>query len=161
MYTAAIDESSALWEKVCDRTQLAAARALHTPRQPRPRPALSATSSTLKQLEMSTAAAYTAAMTTNAAVDPRKLARSSDPSTSHDAAFQAVRFVRSHHERIAFEMQKAGVPLGAEQIAALCDLQPYEVRKRLPEMRVLGKVQPTDAVRETLNGRKERVWRLM
>lgn len=96
------------------------------------------------------------------------LARSTDPGTSRAAAAQVHRFVAGQYREIldAMEMvallaDKAdGDAVGASAIAGLIGLQPYQVRKRLPELQSAGLVELADGTTRTSSGRDERLWRL-
>lgn len=89
--------------------------------------------------------------------DPRNLARTSDPVTSHQAAAGAAEFAGAQRARV-LEALPAGAELGAEEIGDLAGMDAYQVRKRLPELRALGQVHPTDRTRTTRGGRAERIW---
>lgn len=85
-------------------------------------------------------------------------ARRSDPQTSQQAAALASELAKVHQQRILSALRRALMPLGAEQIAVLADLQAYQVRKRLAELYSAGLVSLTGAERTTTHGRKERLW---
>lgn len=86
-------------------------------------------------------------------------ARNTDPVTSHAAA-DRLAFRESQWNQILEALSKHG-ELGAEQIATHIQLQPYQIRKRLPELQDKGLVTPTERTRLTLTRREERVWRLL
>lgn len=93
-------------------------------------------------------------------------ARTIDPTTSHAAAGIVDQFADDHYGRIlkALSIVRAFYghgKAGAEQIAQAAGLQPYQVRKRLPELQRNGDVRPTGETRKTESGRSERVWELV
>lgn len=90
--------------------------------------------------------------------EPRKLARRTDPETSHKAAARTAEFSRSHRELVLAALRRFG-RAGAEQIAAATKLDAYQVRKRLAECARAGLAEPTEDDRMTVSGRHERVWR--
>lgn len=63
-----------------------------------------------------------------------------------------------HYVVIRRVLEEAGCPMGAEQIADVCGIDAYRVRKRLPEMSVEVEVAP--GRRRTRSGRMERLWRM-
>lgn len=87
--------------------------------------------------------------------------RRTDPGTSYEAAVMAGDLARCHQERIrallVFNKQQGGEPLGAEQIGYALSIEPYAVRKRLPELMRDGFVTPVGE-RKTKTGRTERTW---
>lgn len=93
-------------------------------------------------------------------------ARNTDPTTSHGAACMVTQFADDHYSRI---LKALGIvrafyghgKAGAEQIAQDAGLEPYQVRKRLPELARNGDVRPTNETRNTESGRSERVWELV
>lgn len=91
-------------------------------------------------------------------IDPKTLARRTDPSTSHQAAARVDEFSPSHREQVLSALRRFG-RAGAEQIAAATKLDAYSVRKRLPELRREGLAECTDDERTTASGRQEKVWR--
>lgn len=92
--------------------------------------------------------------------DPRTLARSGDPATSHLAAQRTTEFAPAHRERILAALRRFG-RAGAEQLGAATRLEPYSVRKRLAELKGQGLAEPTGDERTTITGRTERVWRAL
>jgi hypothetical protein len=91
--------------------------------------------------------------------DPPR-ARRSDPATSHAAAAQASGLAHAHQQRILSALRLSLVPLGAEQIGVLANLEPYQARKRLAELHQAGRIALAPGERKTLSGRSERLWRL-
>lgn len=88
---------------------------------------------------------------------PSRLARKSDPATSHEAAARVKEFGRSHHQLILSALRRF-TKAGAEQIAAATKLDAYSVRKRTAELCKRGLIRTTGDVRKTASGRSERVW---
>lgn len=86
------------------------------------------------------------------------LARSSDPITSFMAADRVKEFKAAQHQSIMLALLTLG-KAGAEQIGDLCDLDAYQVRKRLSELCKNDLAAPTGELRTTYTGRKERVWK--
>lgn len=89
--------------------------------------------------------------------DPRTLARRDDPGTSKAAAQAAVPLAMDHQLKVLMAMRAMGRPVGAEEIAERAGLEPYQVRKRLPELARQGMVLATDVLRRTRSGRSERL----
>ena len=85
-------------------------------------------------------------------------ARTTDPTTSHEAA-DAVKesTVQQHYARIVQVLKENG-PMGKDSIALCSHLDPNQVARRLPEMQRKGIVYLTGNVVESLSGRKEREW---
>lgn len=108
---------------------------------------------------------YCAAMDHMSTPAPHTLARASDPSTSHLAAGMATNLAADHRARVLSALVHLkgtviGGAVGAEEIAELCGLDAYQVRKRLPELQAMGQATPTGETRRTSSGRQERLWRL-
>lgn len=89
-------------------------------------------------------------------LNPRRLARNSDPTTSHEAASRVREFAAGHAARILECLRKQG-PLTPEQIGALICMDAYSVRKRLPELEQAGLARPNGSTAPTLSGRHQRV----
>jgi len=87
-----------------------------------------------------------------------RLARKTDPATSHDAARRAAEFAGSQRARILALLRQQG-PLSPEVIGQQLGLEPYAVRKRLPELQEAGLAEPTGQIQQTMSGRWQRVWR--
>ena len=64
---------------------------------------------------------------------PPTRTRRSDPASSRAAARRAAPKAESDAGRILAALQRAGEPQTAEQLAAATALEPYVVRKRLPD----------------------------
>lgn len=90
-------------------------------------------------------------------LDPRRLSRRTDPSSSHRAARRVVASgQRLTHARRCLEALRAEpywTP--ASILARKVGLQPYEVRKRLPELEREGLVTRTE-----IEGAREQYWRI-
>lgn len=97
---------------------------------------------------------------TSIAIDPQRLARRTDPLTSHQAAQHAQKFAPKQHARIQEALEMIGHPAGAHEIAEIAGLTQVQVCKRLPEMQRAGLVEPTGETRPTGWGGSERLWRL-
>lgn len=89
--------------------------------------------------------------------NPARLARRTDPGTSHEAAERVQEFGAGQCAKILECLQRFG-PQGPEQIGQRLNLDPYAVRKRLPELQRAKKAEPTGENRMTISGRHERVW---
>jgi len=92
------------------------------------------------------------------ALSTRRLARRTDPSTSHVAAARTVEFRANHAGRILAALQDHG-PMTVDQIAKMTDLTAWQVNKRLPELQRASVATPTGETRLSASGRPERVWR--
>jgi predicted ArsR family transcriptional regulator len=91
-------------------------------------------------------------------VNPKHLARKTDPVTSHLAAERVDEFMGSHHEKILICLNYYG-PSNVDEIAAFTGLPSQAVNKRLPELQRLGMATPLDGVlRPSDSGRMARVW---
>jgi Mn-dependent DtxR family transcriptional regulator len=88
----------------------------------------------------------------------RSHARRGDPETSHEAAGRVREFAAGQCAAILAVLREKG-PLGAEQIAAYLNIEPYSTRKRLADLEHAGKAQPLPMQRVTASGRHERIWR--
>lgn len=89
---------------------------------------------------------------------PRTRARRTDPDTSQLAAARVREFAGTHQAKILDAMKRIGAPAGAEQIAAYARIDAYQVRKRLPELQAAGLAFPMNVTRDTVTGRRERLW---
>lgn len=88
-----------------------------------------------------------------------KLARNSDPVTSHLAAARVHEFAGTHYEKIIAYLTAEKSARGAEQIGDAIGLDAYAVRKRLSEMERWLEVEPA-GYRKTRSGRMERTWKM-
>lgn len=95
-------------------------------------------------------------------LDPRQLARRTDPSTSHEAARRVREFAGGHALLILKCLRERG-PLTPEQIETFTGIQAYAVRKRLPELLSHSPPMacPTGEIAPTRSGRRQRVWRAL
>jgi predicted ArsR family transcriptional regulator len=91
---------------------------------------------------------------------PHRLARRTDPSTSHAAAARVGSFAGAQGARI-LELLRAHGPMSPEQIAEMMQIAPYAVRKRLPELQDANLAAPTGDTVPTASGRAQRVWRIV
>jgi len=85
-------------------------------------------------------------------------ARSTDPSTSHDAADQASILAFQHYEQILACLQRYGA-LGKDGIAKHSGLESNQVARRMSELHRLGLVLLTGRLTKSNSGRSEREWR--
>lgn len=92
-------------------------------------------------------------------IGPR--ARTADPSTSHEAAARAEKFLGAHHKSILAEMGRVGVPLAAEQIGDAIGITHVQVNRRLSELRDLNKVERTEEKHKNRSGSKAYKYRLV
>lgn len=91
-------------------------------------------------------------------LDPRVLARGSDPSTSHAAAAQLTS-AHAHRIRILETLEQIGTGT-FEQIAEAAHLRDSQVWRRLSDLHSAGLVTPTGDERIGRSGRNQRIWRL-
>lgn len=90
--------------------------------------------------------------------EARRLARSYDPETSHEAASRVREFAAGHCALILQALIDHG-PMTAEQIGVVVGMDAYQARKRLPELERAGLAKPTGDTAPTASGRKQRIWR--
>ncbi len=90
--------------------------------------------------------------------DPKVLAKSNDPPTSHAAAARVKEFQRQQHAWI-LEALAAG-PAGASRIAERCGLNSHQVGKRLKELEVAGRITLTGRTVASASRRGEREWKI-
>ena len=97
--------------------------------------------------------------------DPRTLARSSNPATSHMAAGRVNEFASGQHALILAVLREHGVDgLTAHEIAGHCDLLAHAIGRRLNELERAGLIEVVsdadakDLLRATPSGRMARVW---
>lgn len=83
-------------------------------------------------------------------------ARTRDPATSHAAALKFTG-TACHFQAIYDTLRLYG-PAGKDRIAALAQLEPAQVARRLPEMLTLGLVELTGRTVQSRSGRQEREW---
>jgi len=87
----------------------------------------------------------------------RRLARRTDPATSHEAARRVSEFAGSQRMAILDALRKHG-PMTPEQIGDLPGIEAYAVRKRQPELERAGLARPNGQIAQTRSGRHQRVW---
>lgn len=84
-------------------------------------------------------------------------ARTTDPTTSHEAA-ESIKDTADRHMKLIHEALELNGPMGKDGIAYASGLDPNQVSRRLPEMAKLGMVKLTGQTVESMSGRKEREW---
>lgn len=88
----------------------------------------------------------------------RRLARKTDPTTSHMAAERVREFSATHQGDILRILSLKG-PMTVDQIAHESGLQSQAVNKRLPELQRQGLAMPISGMlRPSSSGRMARVW---
>lgn len=103
--------------------------------------------------------------------EPRKLARTSNPTTSKLAATSVVHFAGEHHAAIVQVLRERGAHgLTVHEIATFCRLDAHAIGKRMAELeaeKIVEVVRQRDAnmilrdvTRKTPSGRQARVWKL-
>jgi len=90
-------------------------------------------------------------------IEPRKLARLEDPSTSKKAALRVDEFAGNICAKIYQELKKGEGTF--EQLAARLGLRPDQIWRRLPDLQKAGYAEPTDKETVGQAGRAQRVWR--
>lgn len=97
--------------------------------------------------------------------DPRFLARTHDPETSHQAAARVREFAGRHHALILSVLRDHPGGLTVHEIAAYCELTAHEVGKRIAELDRAERISPVlkadgtgTLTRATPSGRHARVW---
>lgn len=93
-------------------------------------------------------------------VEPRTIARRSDPATSHAAAARVDEFSGRHTDIIVAALRRHG-PMTVDQIAAKRGLQSQQINKRTPKAAERGLIRLTGETRLSASGREERVWRVV
>lgn len=93
----------------------------------------------------------------NIEFNPVRLARPSDPHTSHEAAERVREFAGGQCAEILALLKKYG-PMSPEQIAAHMNIDSYSVRKRTSDLEKAGKARPNGMTVPTVSGRRQRVW---
>jgi predicted HTH transcriptional regulator len=94
---------------------------------------------------------------TDLILNTTRLARKTDPATSHAAAARVGEFSRTHAASILRCLKQLG-PGTADEIAEMTYLKSQAVNKRLPELARLGLAAPTGELRPSDSGRLARVW---
>jgi len=99
--------------------------------------------------------------------DPRLLARSRDPDTSHAAAARVREFGDHHHALILKVLRDYPRGLTVHEIAAHCRLTAHAVGKRIAELARAEAIDPVlkpdrtgTLTRRSPSGRPARVWRI-
>lgn len=92
--------------------------------------------------------------------ESRKLARRTDPATSHSAAAR-VREFRARHADIILEALRQFGPMTVDEIAKRTRLQSQQINKRTPELARAGLARADAGVRGSASGRPERIWRAL
>jgi len=102
---------------------------------------------------------------TDATVEPIKLARRSNPNTSHQAARRVSEFARKHHAQILGVLSQHPAGLTVHEIAGMCRLDAHAVGKRMGELEKAGAAYVAqdvmtgeDMTRISPTGRQARVW---
>ena len=90
-------------------------------------------------------------------VEPRKLARLEDPSTSKKAALRVDEFAGNICSKIYQELKKGEGTF--EQLAARLGLRPDQIWRRLPDLQKAGYAEPTEKEHTGESGRAQRIWR--
>ncbi len=90
---------------------------------------------------------------------PLKLARNTDPPTSHKAAETVVEFKGEHHRKIyeALKTMKDGT---FYEIAEVAGMPPSSVWRRLNELEKSGRIITTGEERHGNSGRMCRIWKI-
>lgn len=86
--------------------------------------------------------------------------RRTDPGTSYEAAVRAAPRAAALQDIILQYLGGQTEPRGAEEIGLAIGVAPYEVRKRLSELRDTFCIRPVGE-RRTSSGRTERTWELV
>ena len=90
-------------------------------------------------------------------IEPRKLARLEDPSTSKMAALRVDEFANNLCAKIYQELKKGDGTY--EQLAARLGLRPDQIWRRLPDLQKAGYAEPSEMTAAGQAGRSQRVWR--
>ncbi len=84
----------------------------------------------------------------------RTHAHRNDPATSHEAA-ESAREMAARHRAIVLEVvRRAGVPLSAEEISALCELDRLQVMKRVSDLKGAGVLRVAEREYRNDSGRR-------
>jgi hypothetical protein len=86
-------------------------------------------------------------------------ARTTDPTTSHQAAEAVKEYTVQKHFALIHNALVEHGPLGKDSIALHSGLDPNQVARRLPEMMKVNAVELTGRVVPSFSGRNEREWR--
>jgi len=93
----------------------------------------------------------------NISLEPRKLARLEDPSTSKRAALRVDEFADNLCAKIYRELKRGEGTF--EELAARLRLRPDQIWRRLPDLQKAGFAEPTEQENIGQTGRYQRVWR--
>lgn len=91
--------------------------------------------------------------------DPSKHHHTNDPQTSVDAAESVAANIAATQARIVYQTLKEIGPATAGVISEKCDLDYYQVCRRLPDLLEVAMVERTGEVRRNKSGRNACVWR--
>ena len=91
---------------------------------------------------------------------PFPRARSTDPSTSHNAADQVDELALRHYKKILDCLRRCGA-LGKDGIALHSGLEGNQVARRMSELHRLGLVELTGRLAKSNAGRSEREWKFI
>ena len=83
--------------------------------------------------------------------------RSTDPSTSHEAAKRVSEFSAQMYKRIMNALEQGEGTY--EELSVRMDARLDQLSKRLPEMERLGLIEPTGRTKAGSSGRQQRIWR--
>jgi predicted ArsR family transcriptional regulator len=90
--------------------------------------------------------------------DSRRLARKSDPATSHAAAEDTKAF-RARHVATIWNALKERGPMTKDEIAAVTGLDHVAVARRMVELEAKKLAERTSETRPSATGRAATVWR--
>jgi hypothetical protein len=90
-------------------------------------------------------------------IETKSRSRSTDPSTSHDAAERAGALAQRQFAIISAALRHCGGTI--YDLAEATGLDHFQVARRLPEMERLGLAEPTGETAPSPSGRQCRVWR--
>ena len=88
------------------------------------------------------------------------LCRASDPITSFEAADSARHF-RHTHESLIVDMLALFGPMGVDDIAMFCSLEPHAVGKRIKKLADDGRIAFTGEYVTSRSGHRQRQWRIV
>jgi len=91
--------------------------------------------------------------------DAKKLARRTDPDTSHAAARSSQQLRGAHHRTILSVLAQVR-DANADEIAARCSLSRHQIGRRLGELWVAKMVVKSGATRPSASGRSAECYRL-
>lgn len=91
-------------------------------------------------------------------VESIRLARRTDPATSHEAAQRVQEFADSQCGKILASLIRKG-PQTIDELAGNTDLTSVQIARRLKDLEVKGRAKPNGDERPGRAGRSQRVWR--